>query len=291
MGTMVTVGSPVEATSIRSGTQIPALTHFESLRLSTEEFRRFLALIETLSGEEWSQPTACSLWTVKDIVAHQAAHVSSFRSIRSFAAQLNPALLKPYRKAGMNMLDAWNQSQVDLRRESSSAELVAEIRAGGDSFLKGRDRVPAWVRGPNLPLPGTDQRRSLGYLFDLIYTRDMWMHRHDICDATGRAMVADATHDGRIVALVARDLAEKARVGLGKRAAILHLTGPAGATYRIGSDSSPEAKIELDAMLFCVLTSGRMKASDVLKNRRVNLDGDQEFGGELVTYFENRVLY
>jgi hypothetical protein len=49
----------------------------------------------------------------------------------------------------------------------------------------------------------------LDYLIDLIYTRDMWMHRLDICRATGREMVQTPQHDGRITTLVVRDLARK----------------------------------------------------------------------------------
>ena len=73
-------------------------------------------VIETLSDEDWHRQTACTLWTVKDIVAHQAAHVCSFTSLGTFFSQLNPVLLYPYLRKGMSFLDAWNQSQVDLRR-------------------------------------------------------------------------------------------------------------------------------------------------------------------------------
>ena len=35
-------------------------------------------------------------------------------------------------------------------------------------------------------------RRSLAYLMDIVYTRDVWMHRIDICRATGRQTLRHA---------------------------------------------------------------------------------------------------
>jgi hypothetical protein len=56
------------------------------------------------------------------------------------------------------------------------------------------------VRAKRLPLPLLGMV-PLGYLTDLISTRDMWMHRLDICRATGREMVLTSRHNGRITAL------------------------------------------------------------------------------------------
>lgn len=273
------------------GARIPALKHDEAIAMTAEELRRFIALIETLEPADWDKPTACSLWSVRDIVAHQGAHVTSFVSLGDMLGQLKPSLLRPYLKRGMGMLDAWNQSQVDLRRQHTPAQLIAEIRGNADASLRGKDRIPAWLRAPALPAPGLDQPRSLGYVFDLIYTRDMWMHRLDICRATGRAMPLDATHDRRVVALVVRDFALKCRSGLQGRSALLTLMGVAGGTFHIGSDDAPSATVEFDTLDFCILTSGREKAANFLREGRVILGGDAAFGREIVDFSENRVLY
>lgn len=283
------------STAVQDSTRIPPLTHQEAMEMCAEELRRFLSLIESLAGEDWQQPTACSLWTVKDVVAHQAAHVSSFTSLRSFLDQLNMAALRPYRKNGMGMLDAWNQSEVDRRRHTTPDALIAEIRAAAPRSLAGRERIPALVRGLTLPLPGLDQPRPLGYLFDLIYTRDMWMHRIDICRATGRSMTLDPVHDGRTVALVVRDLAQKYQAEFKDRAAVLELTGAAGGSYQIGRSPTPAAGadtvVEMDAPAFCVLTSGRDTAANVLTSKHAAIRGDISFGESLVKFSENRVLY
>lgn len=276
---------------VQFGTAVPALTHSEAVHMAAEETCRFIDLIETLDDDDWGRPTACALWTVKDIVAHQAAHIVSFTSLKSFAGQLDPRLLRPYMRQGMSLLDAWNQSQVDLRCDTAPADLIAEIRVAKDRSLAARARIPAWVRGPALPMPGVDQPRSLGYLFDLVYTRDMWMHRLDICRATGREMALDANYDRRTVALIVRDLALKALRGLGGRSAILDLTGSAGGAYRIGADIEPSAHVQLDALTFCILTSGRTSAADVLASGEAAISGDRAFGEQVIRFCENRVLY
>lgn len=277
--------------SVQVGTLIPALKRHEAMAMSAEELNRFITLIEALTDGDWQQQTACSLWTVKDIVAHQAAHVVWFTSLRSFLSQLNLVLLWPYLKQGMSILDGWNQSQVDLRNTHSPAQLVAEIRDAAQKSLNGRNRIPGFLRSPMLPVPGLDQPRSLAYVFDVIYTRDMWMHRHDICTATGRSMVMDANHDGRMVALILRDLAQKAQKGLQGQSAVLEVTGVAGGTYRIGADSSPTSTITLDVPTLCLLTSGREKAANVLINSGISIRGDVAFGRMVVNFCENRVLY
>ncbi|MBW4437015.1 MAG: maleylpyruvate isomerase family mycothiol-dependent enzyme [Pleurocapsa minor GSE-CHR-MK-17-07R] len=278
-------------TPFEDGARIPALTHREAQSMAAEELRRFQALIESLAAEDWERETSCTLWTVKDIVAHQAGHVAGFTSLGAFLRQLSPAVLSPYLRKGMSMLDAWNQGQVDARRGHSPAELIAELRGAAEASLRGRDRIPGVVRGPVLPMPGLDQPRSMGYVFDLIYTRDMWMHRMDICDAAGRSMPMDGGHDRRTVALIVRDLAHKARRGLNGRAAVLVLTGPAGGSYHVGAEADPSATLTLDIPTFCLLTSGRIQAARVLSGGRVGLSGDNDFARSLVAYCENRVLY
>jgi hypothetical protein len=119
----------------------------------------------------------------------------------------------------------------------------------------------------------------------------MWMHRVDICRATGREMPLDASHDGRMVALIVRDLAEKSERGLQGRSAVLKLTGPAGGSYQLGSNASPTAAIEMDTLAFCILTSGRETAANVLAGQQCSISGDTAFGEDVVRFCENRVLY
>jgi hypothetical protein len=106
------------------------------------------------------------------------------------------------------------------------------------------------------PVDGIDEPWTIGFLVDIILTRDPWMHRADICRATGADHVLTAGHDGVLVADVAAEWA--ARHG---QPCTLHLTGPAGGSWNTG-DGGP--LIETDAIEFCRAVSGRGHADGLL---------------------------
>ena len=114
----------------------------------------------------------------------------------------------------------------------------------------------------------------IGYLTDVIYLRDMWMHRLDICRATGREMKLTPEHDGRIVALVMRDLGIKLQDQLGERWIRVELTGPAGGTFDFGRNSLPSATIQMDALDFNWLASERITPDEAMANVTAFGDAD-----------------
>jgi hypothetical protein len=89
----------------------------------------------------------------------------------------------------------------------------------------------------------------LGYVTDVILTRDPWMHRLDLARATGQDPVLTADHDGVIVADVVAEWAR--RHGQPYR---LELTGPAGGSWSAGTGGE---QIVMDAADFCRIISGR----------------------------------
>jgi hypothetical protein len=100
---------------------------------------------------------------------------------------------------------------------------------------------------------------TLGYLVDVILTRDTFMHRCDIAAATGRPMELSADHDGVLVADIAAEWA--ARHG---QPCTLALTGPAGGAWAWGDDGP---SYRLDAIDFCRILSGRGTGEDLLATR------------------------
>ncbi|HSH77310.1 MAG TPA: hypothetical protein VLA19_02120, partial [Herpetosiphonaceae bacterium] len=156
--------------------------------------------------------------------------------------------------------------------QASPAELMAELRTVGPRAIATRQRLPAILRALRLPFPVIGLAR-LDYLTDLIYPRDMWMHRLDICRATGREMVQTAEHDGRIVALVVRDLGQTLARRLKGAAVVYELTGPAGGAWRIGS-SAPAATIRMDTLDFNLLASGRLTPGDARARPDTAVSGD-----------------
>ena len=167
---------------------------------------------------------------------------------------------------------AVNQIQVDDRSTATSADLLAELREVGPHAIATRNRLPALVRAIRLPLPLLGVV-PLGYATDLIYTRDMWMHRLDLCRATGREMVQTAQHDGRITALVVRDLARKLTPKLAGQAVVFELTGLVGGGFRLGANTSPLARITIDVLDFHLFASGRLKAEE--RSAYLSSSGDE----------------
>lgn len=95
----------------------------------------------------------------------------------------------------------------------------------------------------------------IAYLDDIIYTRDTWMHRLDTCRALGIEPELTSAHDGAIVADIVREWALRH----GQRFGLI-LRGPAG-----GEFGSPDGEtIDLDAVEFCRLLSGRGSAQGLL---------------------------
>ena len=89
---------------------------------------------------------------------------------------------------------------------------------------------------------------------DVILTRDPFMHRLDICAATGLDPRATAEHDGRLVDDIVQEWAQ--RHG---QPYTLKLTGPAGGVW-----GGHGEKIQLDALEFCRRLSGRGDTAGLL---------------------------
>lgn len=250
-------------------TEIPKLTHAEAGRLSQTEYERVLALLEELEGEDWAQPTYCTEWNVREMVAHLAGAVTGSTSFAEFRRQ---NIQHPYVKEAEEPVDGTNRLQIEERAGKRPAELVEEFRQNGQIAVRNRQRLPWLVRKLRVPM-GSMGLTSFEYLLDTIYPRDQWMHRYDICAATGREMVVTAAHDGRMAALVLRDIADKLKKELAERSVALRLTGEAGGDYLFGRPSEPDCTIEIDAFVFCLRSSGRITVDEALEQATVTGDG------------------
>ncbi|MDQ3897009.1 MAG: hypothetical protein M3326_07140, partial [Actinomycetota bacterium] len=137
-------------------------------------------------------------------------------------------------------------------------QLTAALRAAAPHALAGRRGTTAEQRAepfdPGPPFAGRPW--TLGYLLDVIQTRDPWMHRVDIARATDAELVLTPDHDGRLVADVVADWAR-----LHGRPFTLVLGGPAGGAFSSGDDGE---RHEVDAVEFCRIVSGRGAGTGLL---------------------------
>ena len=240
----------------------------EAQRLTTEAFERLLQLLASLHPDDWSKPTACTAWDVKDMVAHQAGGYLSGVSYREMFRQYTQIP-----KRGQLPEDAINELQVGERKSKTPAELITELKQVGSiaihNWAHGFNAIK-WIAVPH-PVGGF---MSVRYLMWVTHSRDTWMHRLDICRATNRSFEQTREHDGRIVELVVLDVAKKLKNKLGRRAITLILTGIAGGRWQIGS-GVPVAEMEMDALDFNIFVSGRFSCEEGMK--RANVSGDNVF--------------
>jgi uncharacterized protein (TIGR03083 family) len=230
------------------------LPHDTAMRLAETEYQRFLDMLRTLRPGDWATPTECPGWDVRAMAAHALGMVEMAASIREQNRQLKLA-----RRRGGAFVDALTSLQVEERADMTPAQITAQFAARATKAARARRRAPGFIRRRAMPdlahVGGRDEAWTIGYLIDVILTRDPWMHRADIARATGATHLLTAEHDGAIVADVVAEWA--ARHG---QPCTLHLTGPAGGTWH--SDGGP--LIETDATEFCRILSGRGHASGLL---------------------------
>ena len=233
----------------------PVLPRDVAMRLGAAEYERFADMMRTLRPGDWTRPTECPGWDVRAMAAHALGMVEMAASVRENYRQLRLA-----RRRGGVFIDALTGLQVDERHDMTPAEIVGRFVTRAPKAARGRRRTPGFIRGRVMPEPqqvgGRDEAWTIGYLVDVILTRDPWMHRADIARATGAAHVLTAEHDGVLVADVAAEWA--ARHG---RPYTLRLTGPAGGSWASG-EGGPV--IETDAVEFCRALSGRGHADGLL---------------------------
>lgn len=244
---------------------IPYVSANEAFSLMKVELERFLALLETLEPADWTRPTACTAWNVREVVAHQAGGYASGTSYREMIRQFG---VLP--KRGQLPEDAVNELQVGERAKRSSEELIAELRTVGPIAIQNwayRFRIAKPVSLPH-PVGGL---LSLRHLMWVIHSRDTWMHRLDICRATGREFEQTAGHDGRITALVMRDVNRKLGKRLAGQAIVFDLSGVAGGAWQVGK-SEPSATLHMDALDFSIFVSGRYSYAEA--RSRAALTGD-----------------
>lgn len=237
----------------------------EANRLALASYEALLALLDDLGPSEWQSPTECEPWTVSDMVGHLVG------AARGHASQVELARqgLWAVRHQGdydHNVVDALSDCQVRDTAELSPAQRVEELRDLAPRAVRGRARMPAPIRLVPIPIAsagstpeGAPGRVTVGDLMDVILTRDVLMHRIDIARATGRTPQLDPSVDGRLVADIVAEWAD--RHGQPFR---LTLTGPAGGVF-VQGDGGPE--LEHDTVEFLVVLAGREPGEGLLTTR------------------------
>jgi uncharacterized protein (TIGR03083 family) len=244
------------STTVAVTDDLPRLARPECTELATTEIGRIVELLRGLEDVDWVRPTDCPLWDVHALACHVLGMLQTFSSLRRFAGDMRAATATA--KGGVLFIDALTDLQVrrnaDLRRDELVEEIarLAPVQARWRARRRMMRRLPVTDPRPD----GTVETWRLGYLLDIILTRDPWMHRIDLSRAVSRPLTLTPQHDGRVVGDVVVEWAQRH----GQPFA-LTLTGPAGGRWRHGSGGQD---LELDAVDFCRTVSGRSPGEGLL---------------------------
>ncbi|MDT0276416.1 maleylpyruvate isomerase family mycothiol-dependent enzyme [Blastococcus goldschmidtiae] len=231
-----------------------ALDRDTAYRLAATEYARIHAVLRDLSADDWNRSTDCPGWDVTAMAAHVLGMAEMAASVREMARQQRLA-----GKAGGG-IDALTDVQVRTHAGLDGPAIVTALETTTPRALRGRRRMSRIAGRVKLPeeqvMADVREYWRIGFLLDVVLTRDVWMHRVDVCRATGHELELTPGHDGVLVADVVAEWAQ--RHGRPYR---LVLTGPAGGRWSSGTGGE---ELELDAVEFCRVLSGRGSGAGLL---------------------------
>jgi uncharacterized protein (TIGR03083 family) len=229
-------------------TALPRTNRATAAEAATGQSTAYLDQLRDLAEADWCRPTDCVLWDVRQIAAHVTGAFEEGARTGVMVRHMRAArrLAPP-----MAMVDALNGVQIADRRDVPGPAIVDDLEHVVAKAIRRRRRMPSVVRAMKVPGEDLPAGSTLGYLFDVIYTRDVWMHRVDTARATGR-MLPPADGDEEVVAQVVRDLD---RLWQGP-AFVLDLTGVGAGRWQIGA-GTPTTTVRADSVEFLRMLSGR----------------------------------
>ena len=236
----------------------PAIERDLAMRLAATEYARCADLMARLEPRHWSASTVNTGWDVRDTAGHMLGMMQMMSSLPQLLGQMATSMREAKKANAPVSIDYLTALQIRRNANLTTADLVQQWRELAPKAVRGRRRIPRLLRGRTMPeaqlVGGRLERWTFGYLVDVILTRDPFMHRLDICAATGLDPRATAEHDGRLVDDIVQEWAQ--RHG---QPYTLELTGPAGGVWGAGGE-----RITLDALEFCRIVSGRGEATGLL---------------------------
>ncbi|HXS23412.1 MAG TPA: maleylpyruvate isomerase family mycothiol-dependent enzyme [Gemmatimonadales bacterium] len=237
---------------------VAPISHREGMALAQIEYERFTDMLEQLQPGDWSKQTVCTDWNVEQLVAHVLGFAESNASFRVFVSGMRRGKKRSAEKGYDHFIHGMNEVQVEERQHLSPAELTSRWTEIWPKALRGRKRFPPFMRPFAVDFGPPIGKKPMGsYLMDVVFTRDTWMHRIDICRAAGLEPVLTPGHDGRLIEDMVAEWAHVHDIAF-----TLHLEGPAGGTF-VSGDGGEE--LSMDAVEWIWTLSGRSTGTGLLE--------------------------
>jgi uncharacterized protein (TIGR03083 family) len=257
----------------------PALT--EQL---AETWASIDALAQSLTPEQWSNPTDCPGWTVRDHVAHLIGTESMLAGHPTPPGAADAEASAHVR----NDVGRFNELWVAALRGRDTADVLAEFRrVTGERLEALRGRPEDQWDAPSWTPVGQDTYRR----FMQIRVFDCWVHEQDVRRAVGRPGHLDGPAAEQAIDEIERALGyivgKKAGVPNGSRLTI-ELSGPVRRFIHVAVDGRAavvrsldrpaDVTVRLDSGTFAALACGRADPA----RAQVTVAGDQSLGRRVV---------
>jgi hypothetical protein len=123
---------------------IPPISRTEASTLATTEYALFVDLLRELDAGDWSRPTACDLWSVRDIGGHLLGAMEANASLAEFVRQAIVGR-RVARELRRPHLDGINQHQV---QKHAPPDVGRADRATRHGSAEGGRRAPPGAAAP-----------------------------------------------------------------------------------------------------------------------------------------------
>jgi len=193
-----------------------ALDRDVAMTLAATEYDRVVTMFKDFTVEQWAMSTDCPGWDVRAMAGHMLGMAQMVATLPELIRQQATSQRSAKKNGGVS-IDSLTALQVAKNANLTAGELVENMRRAAPRAVRGRRRVPAIILNRRMPeaqgVGGQLELWTFGYLFDVILTRDPFMHRLDITQATGVPMRATADHEGVLVDDIVREWAGRLRRG------------------------------------------------------------------------------
>ncbi|TDD32852.1 maleylpyruvate isomerase family mycothiol-dependent enzyme [Actinomadura sp. KC06] len=242
----------------------------------------FIELLRGFTADEWTRPTVCPGWDVKDIATHVLGdHVGRLSMLRDRFVTLQPREDEPF----PDFIDRINDEWVTAARRLSPILLLDLLSSVGDQVVEFWQTVDMDAIGGSVSWAGPESHPV--WLDAARDFSEYWTHHQQICDATGRAGLTEPRYLGPVLDTFMRALPHTMRDIPAPEGTVVQVvvSGFGGWACVRGSErwelqretrSTPDALIELDSdTAWRLCTRGITPARATERSR---IDGDRALG-------------
>ncbi len=146
---------------------------------------KLIALLRSLSAEEWNNPTIAKLWTVKDIAAHLLdGNIRTLSMARDGYAGVQPGTIASYQDL-LDYLNRQNADWVHAMKRVSPTVLTDLLEATGKEFSNHIAALEPFAPAI-FPVSWAGETESANWFHVAREYTEKWIHQQQIRDAVNK---------------------------------------------------------------------------------------------------------